>query len=168
MLIDRATSTGSQTWHRTVDAGQPASDTVFLFHGNGVFISQLVMRSKVGTQTQTFTCTFATPLPSPPWPATVGSSYQGHADCGAFTIDVHGSVTGTKDPTIGGATHHAYVLASSIVVHGQLEGSGTQTDWVDPATSLLLHEDSALSAVYGGFYKVGGSTTSDLESVKPS
>ena len=166
--VDAASSSGTQTWHRVVDPSQPPSDTVFLFHANGAFISQLVMRSKIGAQTQTFTCTFATPLASPPWPPTVGTSYQGHADCGAFTIDVRGSVTGTRDVNVSGAAHRTFVLASALAVHGQLEGSGTQTDWVDPATSLLLHEETSLSAVYGGFYKLGGSTTSDIESVTPS
>ncbi|MHB8463591.1 MAG: hypothetical protein ACYDH6_06220 [Acidimicrobiales bacterium] len=168
VLIDPVTSAGTQTSHRTVDSSQPPSDTVFSFQNGGVFITQLVMRSKIGSQTQTFTCTFTTPLPTPPWPPTVGAAYQGHADCGSFTIDVHGSVTGTKDVNVGGTTHRSFVLASSIVLHGQLEGTGSQNDWVDPATSLLLHEDASQRATYGGFVKLASSTSSDLESLHPS
>ena len=162
--IDPVSAQGTQTLHRTVDSSQPPSDTVFLFRDGGVFLTQIVQRSNATGQTTTFTCTFAPPMPTPPWPPTVGGSYQGHADCGSFTIDVHGSVQGTK--TALGRT--AFVLGSTLAFHGQLEGSGTQTDWVDPTSSLILHEDTSQSLTYGGFVHIAGTVTSDLESLTPA
>jgi hypothetical protein len=67
-----------------------------------------------------------------------------------------------------GTSHHAYILSTSAALHGQIEGTASQTDWLDPASSLILHEDSQTQGTYGGFVKFGGSTTSDLESTKPS
>lgn len=162
------TPAGNQTWHRAVDPAQPASDTVFSFRGGRIFLTQLVMRSNASGQTQTFTCTFNPGVPSPPWPPTVGETYQGHGDCGSFTVDVHGTVQATRNVSVGGVSHKAYVLVSTLAIHGQIEGSGSQTDWLDPVSSLILHEETAQQATYGGVFKFSGSTTSDLESTKPA
>lgn len=168
LKIDPASGDGNQVSHRSVDPSQAPSDTVYAFRNGGVFIVQIVMRANAGGQTQTFTCTFAPPLPSPPWPPKVGSTFAGHADCGTFTLDVSGSVPGTKDVTLDGTTHHTFVIDATIAIHGQIEGSGTQTAWLDPATSLVLHEQTSQKGTYGKVVSFNSSLTADLESAHPA
>lgn len=168
LLIDPAMANGDQVDHRTTDPGQPPSDTTFSFRGGGVFLVQQVMRTSVGGSEQTFTCTFNPPLPTPPWPPAVGRSYSGDANCGPFTVHAAGRVTGTHDVVIAGVTHHTYVLNTALTFQGQLAGSGTQLDWIDPATSLILHEAATTKANYAGLFAIASSVTSDIESTRPS
>lgn len=167
LTIDAASADGNQVWHRSVDPSGPPSDTTFAYRNGGVFILQTVMRTNAGGQQTSFTCTFTAPLPAPPWPPRTGSTFQGHADCGQFTVDAAGKVTGERDVTLDGSSHHVFVLTTNLTFHGQLEGSGTQTDWLDPASSLVLHEETSDNGKYGGVFAFSAQTTSDLLSAKP-
>jgi len=167
LRIDPAASDGTQVSHRTVDPNGPPSDSVFAFRNGGIFLTQTVLRSNAGGQQTTFICTFNPPLPTPPWPPTVGATFQGHGDCGKFTVDVSGRVTAQQDVRLDNASHHVYVVSSTLTFHGQLEGSGTQTDWFDPATTLTVHEESTQNAKYGGVVSFASHTVSDLLSEHP-
>lgn len=168
LKVDPASSDGNQVSHRTVDPNQPPSDTVVAFRNGGVFLIRIVIRANAGGRETAFTCTFDKPMATPPWPPKVDDTYGGHADCGQFTIDVAGRVTSNKDVSLQGATHHTFVLSSTLTFHGQLEGSGSQTDWLEPTTSLVLHNESAQSGTYGGVVKFSTHATSDLLSTTPS
>ena len=168
LRIDPIGSDGNQVEHRTTDPSAPPSDTTFAFRNGGVYLVQIVLRSNAGGHTQTFTCNFSPPMASPPWPPTVGSSFGGSATCNGFTVDVKGKVTGTRDVAVGGASHRTFVLDSTLAFHGQIEGSGTQLDWADPATSLILHQENSMKGNYSGFVTFSSHDTSDIESTHPA
>lgn len=167
LRIDPAGSDGNQVWHRYIDPSGPPSDIVFAFRNGGIFIVQTVQRTNAGGQQSSFTCTFSPPMAAPPWPPTAGSTFQGHGDCGQFTVDVAGQVSVGRDVVLDGATHHTFQLSSNLTFHGQLEGSGRQVDLLDPATSLTLHEETAESGKYGGVVTFAAQSKSDLVSTKP-
>ncbi|GAC1588540.1 MAG: hypothetical protein NVS3B21_04420 [Acidimicrobiales bacterium] len=168
LKVDPASADGNQVSHRTVDPNQPPSDTVVAFRNGGVFLVRLVIRANAGGRETTFTCTFDKPLATPPWPPKVGDTYTGHADCGQFTIDVSGRVTAKKEVVLQQVTHHTFELMSALTFHGQLEGSGSQTDWLEPTSSLVLHNESTQNGTYGGVVKFSTHAISDLLSTTPS
>ena len=167
MKIDPVGADGNQSWHRFIDPSGPPSDTTFAFRNGGVFLVQTVQRTNAGGQQSSFTCTFNPPMASPPWPPTEHAAYRGHADCGQFTVDVSGQVSGRQDVTLDRTVRHTYVLSSNLTFHGQLEGTGTQTDWLDPGTSLILHEETSENGKYGGVIAFTAQSKSDLVSGKP-
>lgn len=167
LQIDRAGTDGTQVSHRAVDPNGPPSDSTFAFRNGGIFLTQTVLRTNAGGQQTTFTCTFNPPLPTPPWPPTVGATFQGHGDCGKFTVDVAGRVTGQRDVPLDNVSHHVYVVSSTLTFHGQLEGSGTQTDWFEPASRLTLHEEATQNGKYGGVVSFASHSVSDLLSEHP-
>ena len=168
LKVDPATPDGNQVSHRTVDPNQPPSDTVLAFKNGGVFLVRLVIRANAGGRETAFTCTFDKPLATPPWPPKVGDTYNGHADCGQFTIDVSGRVADQEDFSVQDTKHHTFRLVSALTFHGQLEGSGSQTDLLEPTTSLVLHNESSQSGTYGGVVKFSTHATSNLVSTTPS
>jgi hypothetical protein len=167
LVVDAASANGSQVWHRSVDRSKPPSDTTFTFGPTGMFIVSTVQRTTVGAQTVTFTCTFNPGIPAPPWPPKVGTSFSGHGSCGSFTADVTGKITGTHTVVLDGAQVPTYVVASTIVTHGQVESTITQTDWFAPSLRLSVHNQSQSKGTYGVF-SFSSNTTSDLVSGRPS
>jgi hypothetical protein len=167
MTVDPASSDGTQVFHRFVRAGQPPSDTTFSFQTSGMFITTVVTRMTVGTQTVAFTCTFNPPVPAPPWPPSVGATISGSGSCGSFTAQVTGRIDGTKTVTLDGAPVMVYVVDTTIVTHGQVESTQTQTDWFAPSLRLSVHNESRAKGTYGPF-SFSSTLISDLESGRPS
>src|SRR5579884_1568378 len=166
-VVDPAKPDGTQVTHRYVDPSKPPSDTTLLFRPDGMFIVTTVDRSTTGGQTVSFTCTFNPPLPSPPWPAKVGSTFAGNGNCGSFTAQVNGRVDGTSQVTLDGASVLTYVIDSTIVTHGSLESTINEQDWFDPAIRFSTHVQTQTKGSYGPF-QFSGQSTADLESARPS
>ncbi|HZT67739.1 MAG TPA: hypothetical protein VFA11_18260 [Acidimicrobiales bacterium] len=166
-VVDPAKPDGTQVTHRYVDPSKPPSDTTLLFRPDGMFIVTTVDRSTTGGQTVSFTCTFNPPLPSPPWPAKVGSTFAGNGNCGSFTAQVNGRVDGTRQVTLDGASVLTYVIDSTIVTHGSLESTINEQDWFDPAIRFSTHVQTQTKGSYGPF-QFSGQSTADLESARPS
>ena len=167
MTVDPASSNGTQVFHRFVRTDQPPSDTTFSFGPSGMFITTVVTRMTVGTQTVAFTCTFNPPVPAPPWPPSVGASISGSGSCGSFTAQVSGRIDGTKTVTLDGAPVMVYVVDTTIVTHGQVESTQTQTDWFAPSLRLSVHNENRAKGTYGPF-SFSSTLVSDLESGRPA
>jgi hypothetical protein len=167
LLVDRADAHGQQQSHRVTSPGQSSTDTTFNFPGNGMFIVSEVLHTATGGQQVTFTCPFDGPMPAPPWPPAVGATFSGHANCGAFTLDANGRITGTRDVALDGTTLHTFVVETAIATHGQVESTGSQVDWFSPLLRLPVHSESRQQGTYG-FFSFSSDLTSDLVSGRPS
>jgi hypothetical protein len=162
LVVDKPKSDGTQVWH------QFSSDTTLSFRPDGMFIVSITMRPASAPAGFAPTCTFATPLPSPPWPPTVGKTLTGHGDCGSFTVDVNGKITGTKKVTLDGASVDTFVVETTLAGHGQIELNGTDVEWFAPSLRLPVHEESHEKGSYGNFFSFAMDFTRDLTSGRPS
>ena len=154
-------------FHRYIDPqGQPG-DTTFLFRADGIFIKTLVLRQSAGQQTFTFTCQFAPPMASPPWPPSVGATFSGTGDCGNFDASVSGKVTGTQQPTLDGAKVDTFVVETTITTTGAVKSTTKMVDWFAPSLRMSVHNQTDLTG--SAFtYKFESHVTSDLISAKPA
>ncbi len=91
----------TQTFKRYFDESKPPSDLMFEFSPSGPRLKSAVVRAKGAT----FTCTFGSPVPLPPWPPDPGRSFSGHATCtgplGGVTADLTGSITSRNGDLVG-------------------------------------------------------------------
>lgn len=129
LTVDSADGSGVQQWRRVVAPGKWSADSTIAFTGSGPMLRATTLRNSAGGVSMTSTCTFDPPMPAPPWPLQVGATFSGHADCGDFTVAVSGSVTGTRDVVIDGATRTTFVVSSRLTTHGHIESTGMQVDW---------------------------------------
>jgi len=146
MVVDAAGADGRQLFHRYVDPeGKPADSTV-RFGADGMFIEKLVLRQGEGE----ITCTFDPAIPSPPWPPTVGSTFSATGECGIFTLEIDGRVTGTRSVDLDGRSYEAFVVESTIHAQTpQLTLDGTQVDWFVPELRLATHTESTMNGKFG-------------------
>lgn len=165
--VDAAKGDGTQVWHRAVDPSQAPSDTTLAFRTNGMFIVSTVTRASGGGASVSFTCTFDPPVPSPPWPPSVGATFGGHGQCQSFTADISGRITGTRQATLDGSPLTVVVVESDLVTHGQVESTGHEVDWFSPALRLVVHSESQAKGTYG-MISFASNVTSDLVSGHPS
>ena len=136
----------SQVWHSYVDPSQPPSDTTFAIAPSGVAIVAEVIRMSG----LTFSCTFSPPVEVLSWPPAVGHRFSGTGQCGSFTAQVSGEVTGTEPTTVDGTGVTAYVVQTHVTTTGSVSSSSTETDWFDPGTGLDLSQDTSQSGTYDG------------------
>jgi hypothetical protein len=161
--VDAANASGAQVFHVYVDPSQAAADTTINFSANGPFITQTIQRAAG----QAITCTFDPPgVPAPPWPATDGKKITGHANCGALTADVAGSITGHKNVTLDGKSIEVVVGTVTITTHGQVESTSTQEQWWAPSLRVPTHTHSVTKGTYSGF-AFNSDVTTDLKSGVP-
>lgn len=165
LTVDRADSSGVQQWRRVVAPGKWSADSTIAFTGGGPMLRATTLRNSAGEVSMTSTCTFDPAMPAPPWPLRVGATFSGHAECGDFTVDVSGSVTGTRDVVIDGATRTTFVVSSRLTTRGHVESTGTQVDWYDPASRLPVHVETEQRGTYG-VVEFEQRLTSDLLSLK--
>jgi hypothetical protein len=133
-LVVSAGSNGSEQWN---NASTIVSNLVF--NNSGVFLTSETVSFAGGSTT----CTFASPVPMPPWPVAVGKSFSGQATCGsgssAGTFSLVGQVSAGKAVPVGGAT------VSTFQVHSTLTMSGLSVDETDLyAPSLRLPVASSI------------------------
>lgn len=167
LRVDAAKADGTQVWHRAVDPAQAPSDTTLSFRPDGMFIVSTITRASGGGASVSFTCTFEPPVPSPPWPPSVGATFGGHGQCQSFTADVSGRITGTRQVTLDGSPITVFVAESDLVTHGQVESTGHEVDWFSPALRLVVHNESQAKGTYG-VVSFASNVTSDLVSGRPS
>lgn len=150
IVVDAASSQGAgswmQVWHSYIDPTQPPSDTTFSISPSGFAIASEVIRM----QGQTFTCTFAPPMLVVNWPPTVGHQFSGSANCGSFTVQASGSISGTQQTSVGGSTVTAYVVTTNATTTGSVSASSTETDWLDPVHKLDIRQQTQEKGTYQG------------------
>lgn len=177
-VIDPPSATGagswSQVWHSYLSSNQPPDDTTFAIAPSGVSITSEVVRMAEGGQTITFTCTFSSPIEVMAWPPAVGHSFAGSGSCtspnnsyGSFTVNVHGSVSGTQATSIGGSPTTAYVISTDVTTSGAVVSTSSETDWFDPASRVDLYVKSQENGTYDGI-QFSSQDTRTLVSTHPS
>jgi hypothetical protein len=124
------TTAGMQQWTNS------STTTSLLFNSSGVFLLAETV-PLFGT-----TCTFNSPVASPPWPLAAGKTFSGQATCGqgqaTSTLTLKGSVSGST--------------GSTFVVHTTLTLSGTTlviSEWDTYAPSLGLPRQSTVQVTGG-------------------
>lgn len=162
-VVDAPAADGTQVVHRYIDPDGEPQDTTFRFGADGMFILKTVIRQG-GAE---ISCTFDPPVATPPWPPTVGATYGGTGECGAFTVSVDGKVTGTRTVALDGRSYDAFVLESSIATEGQFESNSTQVDWFVPELRLSAHTETNSTGKFGQV-SFESSGTSDLISAVPA
>ncbi|HZU78964.1 MAG TPA: hypothetical protein VE991_03520 [Acidimicrobiales bacterium] len=171
IVVDAPTANGpgsyGQVWHSYVNPSQPPSDTTFAITPAGISVVSEVIRMTYGGQTQSFTCTFASPMTIVQWPPKVGYHFTGSANCGSFTVSASGSITGTQTASVGGSSVSTYVVTTNITTSGQVASTGTETDWFDPALGLDVHQATNQKGSFGPF-SFQSQATRDLTSTRPS
>lgn len=119
-LVVTAGSNGSEQWD---NASTITSNLVF--NSSGVFLTSETVSFAGGSTT----CTFASPVPMPPWPVAVGKSFSGRATCGsgssAGTFSLAGQVSAGRAVPVGG------VSVATFQVHSTLTASGLSVDETD-------------------------------------
>ncbi len=135
LVVAPASASGTQVWTRSVGGTVPPATSVMLFNANGAYLmSPGGQVAGAGSS-----CTFAAPVPWPPWPTTPGTTVSGHASCtgGISSFNVTGHVQGTASVTVAGQTVNAAVVVNTLVLSGVADGSAlnvtlTETDYYAP------------------------------------
>ncbi|HAM02725.1 MAG TPA: hypothetical protein DCQ30_10960 [Acidimicrobiaceae bacterium] len=150
IVVDAASPQGAgswtQVWHSYIDPSQPPSDTTFSITPAGYAVVSEVIRMAG----QTFTCTFTSPMLVVNWPPTVGHQFSGAANCGSFTVQASGSITGTQQTTVGGSSVTAYVVTTNVTTSGSVSSTSSETDWVDTVHDLDVRQQSHEKGTYQG------------------
>ncbi|MEY2468338.1 MAG: hypothetical protein QOF21_1036, partial [Actinomycetota bacterium] len=88
-------------YSRYYDKEKPPTDLNFDFSASGPLLKSAVVRANGAT----FTCTFGSPVPLPPWPPNPGRSFGGDATCvgpvSGITARLDGSITSRSGDLIG-------------------------------------------------------------------
>lgn len=164
VVVDAANADGTQMTHRYVDPNGEPSDSLLRFGADGMFLLRTTQRQGQNE----ISCTFDPPLPMPSWPPTVGGTHEGKAACdGGITVEVTGSITGTREIEIDGARHEAFVADSTITTKGPFTSTTHQVDWFVPELRLSVHTESDTTGKFGEITFEASSVT-DLLSAKPS
>lgn len=158
---------GTQLWHRVIGENLSMDDTV-AFRPDGMFLVSSVLNTGGGGQSASFTCTFDPPVPVPPWPPSVGRTLSGHGECQEFTVDVKGTIEGTRSVSLDGVPVEVFVVKSTIVTTGQLESTTDQVDWFAPSLRMVVHSEGRQRGTFGGAFPFTSEITSDLVSGRPS
>jgi len=136
LVVAPASASGTQVWTRNVGGNVRPSSTVMLFNSSGIF-----MLSPSGQVAGTAgACSFAAPLPWPPFPLAAGQSFAGHAACSGpvQTFVVSGQVGQVEPLPLNGAMVGTFKVTSNFVLQGSYSGSPlnvtvAETDWYAPS-----------------------------------
>jgi hypothetical protein len=170
LVVAPASASGTQTWTRMVGGSVAPASTVMLFNAHGAFMVAPA-GSVSGAQAA---CSFASPLPWPPYPTTVGGRASGHATCtgGISTYDVAEQVQGTATLPLAGASVTTTVVVSTVVITGTVNGgplrvSLTETDWYAPTLRVPVQTKTHVAGSVMGL-SVTTDRTDTLISSTPS
>ena len=136
----------TQVWHSYLDTAQPPTDTTFEIAPSGIAVTSEVIRMAG----MTFSCTFTPPVEVVAWPPAAGHQFAGTGQCGSFTAQVSGSITGTRSTPVDGTAVTGYVIQTRVTTTGSLSSTSTETDVFDPGSRLDLSQDSQGSGSYQG------------------
>ncbi|HVT76887.1 MAG TPA: hypothetical protein VHD87_07635 [Acidimicrobiales bacterium] len=152
----------SQVFARHVD-GSNEGDLYFTFTSHGPVITKVVLKQN-GIA---INCSFASPVPAPPWPPTAGSHFSGHATCdNGFTADFSGSVGGHVTDHVAGTAVDAVVISSTLHASGQVLGQPVEVTVNDtqhwaPSLRVPTYSHEVISG------QVSGDVTSTLLNTSP-
>ena len=171
-MVDPVSPDGRQVFHRFVDP-RGSMDTTFAFRPDGIFLVSTVIGAGAGGGAAGagapggVTCTFDPPVPTPPWPPSVGARFSGHGECGLFAADLDGTVDATRRASLDGAALEVFVVTTRLTTHGGVESTATQVDWFAPSERLITHTESHASGTAGPF-AFGSELSADLVSARPA
>ncbi len=125
-------SGGVESWVRS-DSSSTLT-TALLFNGSGVYTGALSVTA-LGT---TINCSFASPVPWPPWPVAVGRDFSGQSTCsGSATLALTGHVRGTETLPLDGATVNTFLVdTTATITVGTTVITLTQTESYAPSLRL--------------------------------
>jgi hypothetical protein len=154
----------SQVFKRYFDPDEPPSDINYSFRDNGPFITSLVVRQGPAT----FNCSFSSPVPAPPWPATVGRTFSGTASCGnGYTADFSGSITDRRTDDVGGKAVDVVVISSTLHIVGQyIDINVKDTQYWAPSLRVPTYSHEVISGTAFN-QPVTGDVTSKLTAATP-
>jgi hypothetical protein len=172
LVVAPAAASGTQVWTRLVGGSLRPATTVMLFNAAGSF---LVSPSDQVAGVAKAPCTFATPLPWPPWPTTAGRSFTGQASCTGGTVtsyQVAGQVQGSASLSLDGRAVTASIVVNTITVRGSYAGSGinvvlTESDYYAPDLRIPVLTRTHVSGSALGL-TVTTDRTDTLESSTPN
>jgi hypothetical protein len=167
LVVAPADPTGMQISHRYTDPAQAPTDTTTSFAHGGMFLLSEVLRMRVGSTTESFTCAFNPGVPVPPWPPRVGSHFGGDGNCGAFGAHIDGQIAASRSATVGGTSVPVFVAVSTLTTQGQIAATFSETDWFAPSIRLSVHVETSGHGTYG-FVSFTSISTSDLQSLSPT
>jgi len=170
LVVAPASTSGTQTWARVVGGTVAPSSTVMLFNASGAFMVAPGAAAAGGPQT----CSFATPVPWPPWPTTIGRRASAHATCTGTisSYDVTTEVQGSAAMTLDGKTVNIMAVVNMIVISGTANGSPlhatlTETDYYAATLRVPVQVKTHLAGTVLGL-SVTTDRTDTLESATPS
>jgi hypothetical protein len=154
----------SQVFARHADA-QNEADVYFNFGSSGPHITRVVLKQ----QSLVITCTFGSPVPAPPWPATTGKSFSGHATCdNGFVADFSGSITGHQNDTVSGRAFEVVVIASTLHVTGNgVDVNVNDTQHWAPALRVPTYSHEVVNGTGPFGAPITGDVTSTLMNASP-
>ncbi|MGH9125494.1 MAG: hypothetical protein ACRDZ8_12325 [Acidimicrobiales bacterium] len=169
LMVTAGSGAGTQVWTRNVGGALPPASTNMLFNASGAFL--LTPSDPV---TGTASCTFARPVPWPPYPTTPGQSASVQAACTApiTTYQVSSQVQGTTQVSLGGTSVTAAVVVNTFVIKGNYNGGAinvtlTETDEYAPNLAVPVVTTTRMSGTALGL-SVTTQRTDTLESANPS
>ncbi len=170
LVVSTVSASGTQTWSRLVGGTIPPSTSLMLFNSAGSFLvspgGQVAGASA--------TCTFATPVPWPPWPADLGRTAAAQASCTGpvHSYQVIEQVQGTAAMSLDGHSVTTTIVVTTIVLKGTASGSPltvtlTETDYYAPTlrVPVLTHTHIAGTAIG---IPISTDRTDTLESARPA
>ncbi|MEY2417419.1 MAG: hypothetical protein QOG90_99 [Actinomycetota bacterium] len=154
----------SQVFARHADP-QSEGDLYFTFGADGPHITRVVLKQ----QGLVITCTFATPVPAPPWPPTTGKTFNGHAACdNGFAADFSGSITGHQNDSVGGRSFEVVVVASTLHVTGNgIDVNVNDTQHWAPALRVPTYSHEVVNGTGPFGSTITGDVTSTLVNASP-
>lgn len=138
-------STGVEVWQDHIQANQPPQDTTIQFRPNGPFMVSTTEYTPQGN----VTCTFNPAIPAPTWPPATGDSFTSSGNCGQFSIQIQGKITGNRAFQLDGRSYQTWVIDSTLTTHGQINATGTQEDWYSTDLRLPLYQSVTTKGTYG-------------------
>ncbi|MEY2473154.1 MAG: hypothetical protein QOK28_2483 [Actinomycetota bacterium] len=154
----------SQVFARHADP-QSEGDLYFTFGSDGPHITRVVLKQ----QGLVITCTFATPVPAPPWPPTTGKTFSGHAACdNGFAADFSGSITGHQNDSVSGRSFEVVVVASTLHVSGNgIDVNVSDTQHWAPALRVPTYSHEVVHGTGPFGSTIAGDVTSTLVNASP-
>ena len=159
LTVDAANADGTQLWHRRSVPKGPSVDTPVRFGDDGAVL--------LGTNSQGTTCAWDPPMPLWPWPVEIGQTFSTKTSCSGATLEVQGKIDGRTSTTVDKQPTEVFVVSKSITTHGNLESTGTETDWFAPSLGLNVRVESHSTGTARGT-TVQSDETDDLVSARPS
>jgi hypothetical protein len=165
LVVESATAGGYQVWERKTSSSEPPAVTEVQFRSNGTFLVSETESTPQGMVTCIFNPAVPVLQPSP----AAGQTFQSTANCGKLTVTVHGTVSGPQSVSVGGTSYATWLITTDLIATGDgIQATGTQVDWYSPALRLPVQEQVHETGTYEALFPFSISSTSKLESARPT